>query len=213
MRFKISADLFKASHANTITALFLWYLNYIFLYYFQSCTGEKGFGYAGSSFHRVIPGFMCQGGKLHHPIFLLCWRISFQATPSYWLFLTVFLVSHKFSPLFNVYIQIQGTSLITMCVCLLPYNIWRHTVTLSSVFTSDLYLIVYILKFFSSISKGTGGKSIYGSRFEDENFKLKHTGRGVLSMANAGPNTNGSQFFLCTEATPWLNGKVSFSQS
>ena len=135
------------------------------------CTGEKGFGYKGSSFHRVITQFMCQ--VIH---FYSCLLQSRRG-----------LIAKKLE---NLSEMRPGR--------LEPFLTFEHSndCIQGGDFTNH---------------NGTGGKSIYGNKFEDENFQLKHTGPGILSMANAGPNTNGSQFFLCTVKTEWLDGKVCFA--
>ena len=126
------------------------------------CTGEKGTGksgkplhFKGSSFHRVITQFMCQGGDFT--------RGNGTGGGEY------------------------GGTICYILSARLPFaNSARPLPPLLSLSISE---------------------SIYGEKFADENFTLKHTGPGVLSMANAGPNTNGSQFFLCTVQTDWLDGK------
>eukprot|EP00850_Spirogloea_muscicola_P000423 SM000002S05503 [mRNA] locus=s2:279818:282283:+ [translate_table: standard] len=143
--------------------------------FLQLCQRPAGEGYRNSRFHRIIPGFMCQGQSSPAPL-------SQEAQSS-----------EPGSRGHNV--GFWGT-----VVCFLTVSSLASDLLLQAGgdFTND---------------NGTGGRSIYGNKFPDETFILNHEGPGVLSMANSGPNTNGSQFFLCVAATPWLNGRhVVFGQ-
>jgi peptidyl-prolyl cis-trans isomerase-like 1 len=106
----------------------------------------------------------------------------------------------------------QGTIIIELYTDLAPKTCRNFSTLAQRNYFNDLIFHRIIPNFMiqggDPTGTGRGGSSIYGEKFEDEiDPSLKHTGAGILSMANSGPNTNGSQFFITLAPTPWLDGK------